>query len=128
MTDTFVAAAPDCAGAVPRSPYRLTLTPEVASRLGRYVSALVAKTRAAFEQRRATRGAAGPDRLLIDLSDVVTVPGAPLVLLLNLLRQALGDDVTITVAGARPAVTGALAADLPDDVVLIDARGRRWTR
>lgn len=115
MTSTLVTPVP---------PYRLWLTPEVARHLGRHLSPIVATVRAAFDER-GTTGAA--DRLTIDLSAATDVPSAQLVLLVTLLRNALGGGVEITLSGVRPMVLGGLVTfDLPDDVVLIDARGRRW--
>jgi hypothetical protein len=128
MTDTPVATAPERTEVATRPPYRLRLAPDVAGRLGRYISPVVATVRTAFEERRREGDTGGADRLTIDLSDATTVPGAQLILLTNLLRQTLGDGVEITLTGARPALMGALVTfDLPRDVVLIDARGRRWT-
>lgn len=128
MTNTFVATVgqerEEMAG---RQPYRLWLAPDVASRLGRYISPIVAKVRTAFDARRQTRGTDEADTLTIDMSDAPNVPSAQLILLVNLLRHALGNGVEITLFGVKPTILGAFVTfDLPRDVVLIDSRGRRW--
>jgi hypothetical protein len=107
-----------------RQPYRLWLAPEVARQLGRYLSPILAQIRTAFEDRH---GTGGTDELAIDMSAASTAPAAQLVLLVTLLRNALGNDVRITLSGVRPAILGSLVTfDIPRGVVLIDSRGRRW--
>ena len=111
-----------------RAPYRLRLAPEVAGQLGRYLSPIVATMRTEFEGRRQAREPGAGDRLVIDLSAAATVPSAQLVVLVNLLRAALGNEVEIGLSGVRPMVLGSLVSfDLPHDVAVLDARGRRWT-
>lgn len=127
MTGALAVTAPERTEVAVPSPYRLWLAPDIARELGRHISPIVATVRQAFDERRQAQGAAGSNKLTIDMSDAATVPGAQLILLINLLRQALGSDVGITLSGVKPAITGALVTfDLPGDVVLIDARGRRW--
>src|SRR6476469_771014 len=110
------------------APYRLRLTPAVAAALGRYLSPIVAQVRAEFEDRRRTPSPDETDRITSDLSGAPTVPGAQLILLVTLLRHAIGNNVDITLSGVKPAILGSLVAfDIPPDVVLIDSRGRRWT-
>jgi hypothetical protein len=112
--------------AVERQPYRLRLTPDVARQLGRYVSPIVARVRTEFEDRRET-DPDGPDRITIDLAGAPTVPASQLILLVTLLRHAIGNGVQITLSGVTPAIMGSLVTfDTPPDVVLIDSRGRRW--
>jgi hypothetical protein len=51
---------------------------------------------------------------------------APLLFLVHLLRHLVGDG-KIDVVGVTPAFVGALTAfELPDDVTVINVRGRRW--
>lgn len=103
-------------------PRRLRLTRDVAKNLGRYVPAITAKLRAEFD----THGA--PGELEIDLSDATEVPQSQLTFLITLLRRAIGDGTTITLSGVRPMVLHSLTTHgLPDDVVVADTRGRRWT-
>lgn len=110
-----------------RQPHRLWLAPEVARQLGRYLAPIVAQVRTAFEDRRRTQGTGGTDDLTIDMSAAPAAPAAQLVLLVTLLRNALGNDVRITLSGVRPAILGSLVTfDIPRGVVLIDSRGRRW--
>ncbi len=107
-----------------RSPYRIHLRRDVASELGRYVSAITAKTASGWEPHR---GNAGAPELVIDLSDAAQVPLSPLVLLVDLLRGVVGHGTTITLSGVRPMILGSLVAyGVPEDVVVIDNRGRRW--
>lgn len=106
---------------------RLRMSSDVARELGRYISPIVAKVRSAFDERRRTQGSDEPDALTIDLSDASTVPGAQLILLVNLLRDTLGTSVVITLSGVRPMIMGSLVTfDLPRDLRVIDARGREW--
>jgi hypothetical protein len=101
---------------------RIQPSREVAGQLGRYVSAIAAKVRAAYDD------ADEPAELIIDLSHAAEVPQAQLTLLVNVLRPIVGHDTTITVSGVRPMILGSLVVyDLPDDVVVVDTRGRRWT-
>jgi hypothetical protein len=110
-----------------RPPHRLWLAPEVARHLGRYLSPIVATLRAVFDDRRQNQGDDETDRLTIDMSDASTVPGAQLVFLITLLRQAFGNGVEITLSGVKPTALGALVDfEIPRDVVVIDSRGRRW--
>ncbi|MFI7672231.1 hypothetical protein [Actinophytocola sp. NPDC049390] len=104
-----------------RPALRIRPTRDVAGQLGRYVSAIVAKVRAAYDTGE-------PGELVIDLSHAATVPQAQLILLLNLLRPIVGNDTRITLSGMRPMNLGSLVGyDLPDNVVVVDTRGRRWT-
>lgn len=101
-----------------RLPLRITLSREVARELGRYVSAIADTVRDAEEK---------PREVDIDLSEAVELPQAQLVLLVNLVRAIVGDGTTITLSGVRPMNVGSLVAfGLPEDVVVIDSRGRRW--
>ena len=101
---------------------RIRLTSDVAKHLGRYVSAIAATLRAEFDTDR------GTGDLIIDLSQATEVPPAQLLLLVNLSRRIIGHGPTITLSGVRPMVLGPLTAfDLPDNVVVVDARGRQWT-
>lgn len=103
---------------------RIQPTRDVAGQLGRYVSAIAAKVRATF----GTGKAGEPSELIIDLSRAAELPQAQLTLLLSLLRHIVGNGTTITLSGVRPMILGSLVAfDLPDDVVVVDTRGRRWT-
>lgn len=106
--------------------YRMRIPPDIGQELDRYVSAIVAALRRRFAERR---DADGPDgEVILDLSEVSAVPHSALVLLANLLRRALGDNVTITLAGVSPAILAPLTAfDLPDGVAVIDSRRRRWS-
>ncbi|WP_459722118.1 hypothetical protein [Actinophytocola sp. KF-1] len=96
----------------------------MAAELGRYVSAITAKTAATWE----AEGNAGvPHELVIDLSDAAQVPLSQLVLLVDLLRGVVGHGTTITLSGVRPMILGSLVAyGVPEGVVVIDNRGRRW--
>jgi len=101
---------------------RIRLTANVAKHLGRYVSAIAAKLQAEFDTRR------GTGDLIIDLSQAAEVPSAQLLLLITLSRRIIGHGPTITLSGLRPMTLGSLTTfDLPDDVVVVDARGRQWT-
>lgn len=109
-----------------RVPFRLRLTADVGAELDRYIPDLVAKLRRAFAQRRNEQDDEERDELVIVLSDVSQIPHIHLVLLIRLLSQALGPNVTITLAGASPMIARPLAAfDLPDNVVVADVRRRR---
>lgn len=101
---------------------------DVARELGRYVSAIAAKVRATFDTYRGTGDAEKPSEVIIDLSHAAELPQAQLILLVTLLRRIVGNGTTITLSGVRPMILGSLVAfDLPDNVVVVDTRGRRWT-
>ena len=117
-----VAPLPRRATEPTRPALRIRLTADVAKHLGRNVSAIMAKLRAEFDTHRRT------DDLVIDLSDATEVPVAQLLLLVTMSRHIIGHAPTITLSGVRPMVLGPLTAyDLPDNVVVVDARGRQWT-
>lgn len=106
---------------------RMRVPAEMARELDRYVSAIVAALRRRFDDRGENRGVAGSREVILDLSDVSVVPHSALMLLVTLLRRALGDDVTITLTGVSAAVLAPLTAfDLPHGVAVIDSRRRRW--
>lgn len=106
---------------------RVRVPQDIAGVLDRYVSAIVAALRRRFEDRGTTRAVGGSREVILDLTDVSSVPHSALILLVNLLRRTLGDDLTVTLAGVSPAVLAPLtASDFPDGVVAIDSRGRRW--
>jgi hypothetical protein len=112
-----------------RPALRIYLTPDVAEHLDRYVPAISATVRATFAPHGGTDDVDQPSELIIDLSQVVELPQSQLILLLNLSRRIIGNDVTITLSGVRPTILGPLVGfELPDGVVVFDARGRRWTR
>lgn len=113
----------------PRHTVRIHPTREVAGQLGRYVSAIAADVRAAYDNRHDTGSAEEPGELIIDLSHAAVLPQAQLTLLVNVVRPIVGAGTTITLSGVRPMILGSLVAfDLPGDVVVVDTRGRRWTR
>lgn len=67
------------------------------------------------------------DQVTVDLSAVPPVPAcAPLLSLFGLVRRTVGPKPLIVVTGANAALAACLVADLPDGVVLVDRRGRRW--
>lgn len=122
-------APPQHASKPSRRVFRIHPTRDVARELGRYVSPIAAKVRATFDIHRGAGDAEEPSELIIDLSHAAQLPQAQLTLLLNLLRPIVGDGTTITLSGVRPMILGSLVAfDLPDDVVVVDTRGRRWTK
>ncbi len=107
----------------------MRVPPDIGQKLDRYVSATVAELRRRFAERSENQVADGSDEVTLDLSEVSAVPHSALVLLVNLLRRTLGDAVTITLAGVRPAILAPLTAfELPDGVAVIDSRRRRWSR
>lgn len=111
-----------------RPTFRIQPTRDVASELGRYLSAIAAKVQATFDTHRGTGDAEVPSEVIIDLSHAAELPQAQLILLVTLLRRIVGNGTTITLSGVRPMILGSLVAfDLPEDVVVVDTRGRRWT-
>lgn len=108
----------------PGGTYRLRLAAAEVRELGRYLSAIVARVRAAMPGE-------GPHpirKLTIDLAGAPTTPVAQLVLLVRLLRRTLGDGVTIELAGVTPMIrTSLVAFGLPGEVTVIDSRGRSWS-
>ena len=94
--------------------------------LDRYVPAIAAKARAIFDTHRGD--AEEPSELIIDLSHAAELPQSQLILLVTLLRRIVGDGPTITLSGVRPMILGSLVGfGLPDDVVVVDTRGREWS-
>lgn len=109
-------------------PRGLRLTRDVAKHLGRYVPAVTAKLRAELDTHQGPSDAVEPIELDIDLSDATEVPQSQLALLLTLLRRTIGNGRTITLSGVRPMVLNSLTTHgLPDDILVVDTRGRRWT-
>jgi hypothetical protein len=100
------------------------VTREDVRTLHRSIPALVRRVR----QELAAYGNEPSRVVVLDLSAVPPVPiVAPLLFLVRLLRRLAGADTKIDVIGVTPALAAALTAyDLPTNVTLIDARGRRW--
>lgn len=66
-------------------------------------------------------------RITADLVGAPTAPGVQLVLLVELLRRALGDDVLIELSGVTPMIRASLVAfGVPGNVIVTDSRGRSW--
>lgn len=108
---------------------RMRVSTDIGKELDRYVSAIVTDLRRRFAECREHQVADVADEVVLDLSEASAVPHSALVLLVNLLRRTLGDDVTITLAGVGPAILAPLTAfDLPERVAVIDSRRRRWHR
>jgi hypothetical protein len=108
----------------PRGTHRLRLAPHEVRELGRYLSVIVARVRAAMTDER---GPLPTEKLTIDLAGAPTAPGAQLVLLVKLLRRNLGDGVVIELTGVAPAIrTSLVAFGIPRDVAVIDTSGRSW--
>jgi hypothetical protein len=111
----------------PRRTFRLRLAPHEVRELGRYLSVIVARVRAAMTDVDEP-GPHSIRKLTIDLAGAPTAPGAQLVLLVRLLRRTLGNGVLIELSGVRPTIlTSLVAFGIPRDVTVIDARGRPWT-
>jgi hypothetical protein len=112
----------------PRGIYRLRLTSEEVRELGKYLSAIVARVRAAMTDDPGEPGSHSIKKLTIDLAGAPTAPGAQLVLLVRLLRRTLGNGVLVELSGVRSTILASLVAfGIPRDVAVIDSRGRRWT-
>jgi hypothetical protein len=79
-------------------------------------------------ERPGAEGGGGYTELLVDLSDVPTTACcAELVFLAGLLRRVLGPQVPVSLIGVNPALAAPLiGGGMPDDVMMIDTRGRRW--
>jgi ABC-type transporter Mla MlaB component len=111
----------------PRGTYRLRLAPHEVRELRKYLSVIVARVRAAM----ADVGEPGPHsikKVTIDLAGAPTAPGAQLVVLVRLLRRTLGEGVLIELSGVTPTIlTSLVAFGIPQDVTVIDSRGRPWT-
>lgn len=107
--------------------FRMRIPQDIAGKLDRYVSAIVADLRRRFEDRGKNRSADGSRAVVLDLTGVSEVPHSALILLVTLLRRTLGDDVAITLTGVGPAVLAPLTAlEFPPGVEVIDSRRRRW--
>jgi hypothetical protein len=109
-----------CRGA---APVRLVLTADDVETLHRRIPELVRRVR-----QQLLSSPDGPRRdLIVDLSAVPpSSTVAPLLFLVRLLRRLVGDG-KIDIIGVTPALVGALTAfELPDDVTVVDVRGRRW--
>ena len=107
---------------------RMRVPSDIGQELDRYVSAIVTELRRRFAEHGENQVANTSDEVILDLSEASTIPHSALVLLVNLLRRTLGDDVTITLAGVSPAILAPLTAfDLPNGVAVIDSRRRRWS-
>ena len=121
-------APPQYASKPSQRAFRIQPTRDVARELGRYVSAIVAKVRATLDTHRGTGDAEEPSELIIELSHATQLPtGAtdPSPHPVATRRRQRHDHHTV---GRAPMVLGSLVAfDLPDDVVVVDTRGRRWT-
>ncbi|NGY65125.1 hypothetical protein G7043_40075 [Lentzea sp. NEAU-D13] len=112
----------------PRGTYRLRLTPDEVRELGKYLSVIVAKVRAAMTDDPDEPDLHSIKKLTVDLAGAPTAPGAQLVLLVKLLRRTLGNGVLIELSGVRPTILASLVAfGIPRDVTVIDPRGRPWT-
>ncbi|TDQ00432.1 hypothetical protein [Labedaea rhizosphaerae] len=110
-----------------RPTLRIRLTRDDTRELGRYLSTIARRVRAAIDAHRGADGAEEPGEFIIDLSDATELPQAQLILLVTLLRRTVGSGTTFTLCGVRPMLLGSLVAfDLPDDVVVVDTTGRRW--
>jgi hypothetical protein len=105
------------------APLRLMVTVDDIKSLHRRIPGLVGEVRQQFSSSPES-----PRRdLVVDLSAVPPSPAAaPLLFLVHLLRRLVGDG-KVEVVGVTPALAGALTAyELPEDVTVIDVRGRRW--
>jgi hypothetical protein len=100
----------------------LHITADQARNLHRTIPVLVADIR----QRLA--GQRDELNIMLDLSAVPPTPAAaPLLFLVNLLRRITSPNLEIVVVGVAPALAAAMTAyDLPQNVTLVDTRGRRW--
>ncbi|MEU0878186.1 hypothetical protein ABZ345_06275 [Lentzea sp. NPDC005914] len=111
--------------APPRGTYRLRLTPDEVRRLGKYLSVIVARVRAATTGDERDRHPI--EKLTIDLAGAPTAPGSQLVMLVRLLRRTLGNGVHIELSGVGPMIRTSLTAfGIPRDVTVTDLRGRSW--
>lgn len=112
----------------PRATYRLRLSEDEVRELGKYLSVIVARVRAALKDDTGTPDLHSIEKLTIDLAGAPTAPGAQLILLITLLRRVLGNGVLIELSGVRPTILASLVAfGIPRDVAVIDSRGRPWT-
>lgn len=112
----------------PHGTYRLRLTPDEVRELGKYLSVIVARVRAAMTNDPDEPDLHSIKKLTIDLTGALTAPGAQLVMLVRLLRRTLGDGVLIELSGVGPMIlTSLVAFGIPRDVTVIDSRGRPWT-
>jgi len=105
------------------APVRLEVTADDVKSLHRRIPELVSRVR-----QQLSSSPDGPRRdLVVDLSPVRPSPAvAPLLFLLHLLCRLVGED-KIDIIGVTPAFVGALTAfGLPNNVTVIDVRGRRW--
>jgi ABC-type transporter Mla MlaB component len=105
-------------------PVHLRVTPEDVRTLHRRIPELVGQVR---QQLRSSSGST-QRHIVLDLSAVPPTPiAAPLLFLVHLLRRLVNDKGKIDVIGVTPALRAALIAyDLPDNITVIDAHGRRW--
>ena len=109
----------------PRGTFRLRLTPDEVRELGKYLSVIVAKVRAAMTDDPDEPDLHSIKKLTVDLAGALTAPGAQLVMLVRLLRRTLGNGVLIELSGVRPTILASLVAfGIPQDVTVIDSRGR----
>lgn len=112
----------------PRGIYRLRLTTDEVRELGKYLSVIVARVRAAMTDDPDEPERHSIKKLTIDLAGAPTAPGAQLILLVKLLRRTLGSGVLIELSGVRPTIlTSLVAFGIPREVAVIDSRGRPWT-
>lgn len=112
----------------PRGTYRLRLAPHEVRELGKYLSVIVGRVRAAMTEADES-GPYSIKKLTIDLAGAPTAPGAQLVMLVRLLRRTLGNGVLIELSGVAPTIlTSLVAFGIPRDVTVIDSRGRPWTK
>ena len=105
-------------------PVRLRVTPDDVRTLHRRIPELVGQVR---QQLRSSSDSTRR-HIVLDLSAVPPTPiAAPLLFLVRLLRRLVNDEGKIDVIGVTPAIRAALTAfDLPDNITVIDAHGRRW--
>jgi hypothetical protein len=102
---------------------RLTVTADDVETLHHRIPELVGRVR---QQLLSSPDSPRPD-LVVDLSAVPPSSAvAPLLFLVHLLRRLVGGG-KIDIIGVTPALVGGLTAfELPNNVTVIDVRGRRW--
>jgi hypothetical protein len=120
-------AAPWCTqrrttGAVSEGQVVLHITADQVRNLHRTIPVLIADIRQRLAEQRDDLD------IMLDLSAVPPTPAAaPLLFLVNLLRRIASPNMEIVVVGVAPALAAAMTAyDLPQNVTLVDTRGRRW--
>jgi hypothetical protein len=128
LPETETAGSATAGPSTPRSaaprPLLLELAPHQARDLPRWIPHLIQHVRG-----RLPGSGNAPPAVVIDLSGVPPTPAcAPFLLLFRLVRRLSGSRSPVVVTGVNAALCACLVAGLPAGVMVIDQRGRRWSR